>query len=110
MDKPSTIDECMDALNKLLSPQDQDEFLQVSEDDLVLLHHGLGRWIRNNWGLWEPEAADGTLLKHMKDLGFIHPDDMSQSIIVEYWSRLHNRPSQLQERIAFYKEYWEKHG
>jgi len=24
----------------------------MKEDDLILLHHGLGRWIRNSYGLW----------------------------------------------------------
>jgi len=106
MDKPRTLEECMVALNKLLSPEDQAEFLKMSEDDLVSLHHGLGRWIRNNWGLWEEQE----LFHHMKSLGFLHQDDMSQAIIVEYWNRLNNQPSQLEEDIAKYKKYWEEHG
>jgi len=106
MDKPRTIEECMKAFDIVLLPADQLEFVQASKDDLIMLHHSLGRWIRNNWGLWE----EGELFHHMKSLGFIHPDDMSQSIIVEYWNRLHGQPSQLKEDIAHYKEYWEKNG
>jgi Ca2+-binding EF-hand superfamily protein len=108
MDKPKTLEECMEALNKMLSPEEQVEFLKMTKDDVGRLHHGFGRWIRNNWGLWE----GGELLEHMKSLGFIHPDDMSHSILVEYWNRQHQQPSQLQEDIQYYKEYWEKskHG
>lgn len=108
MDKPRTLEECMVALDNVLDPEDKIEFLKMPKEKLVLIHHTLGRWIRNNWGLWE----GGELLEHMKSLGYIHPDDMSQSIIVEYWNRSHNQPSQLQEDIQYYKEYWEKtkHG
>lgn len=108
MDKPRTIDECMTALTKILDPEDQAEFLRTSKDDVGSLHHSLGRWIRNNWDLWK----GGELLEHMKSLGFIHPDDMSHSILTEFWNRMNGHPSQLQEDIQYYKEYWEKtkHG
>jgi hypothetical protein len=106
MDKSSTLEECMIALNKLLHPEDQVELLKMSKDDLISLHHGLGQWIRNNCGLWE----ELDLFHHMKSLGFVHQDDMSQAIIVEYWNRLHNQPSQLEEDITHSKAYWEEHG
>jgi|SRR5271165_5113750 len=104
--KPTTIDECMVALTKVLSKEDIAKFLKMSADDLGSYHHGLGQWIRNNWGLWELEPEKSPLLKHMIDLGFKHPDDMSQSIIVEFWNRLNNQPSTLQEDIKEYAEFW----
>ena len=106
MDKPKTIEECMIALGNFLSPEDKIEIMKMTRDNLSRLHHGLGQWIRNNWDLWK----GGELLEHMKSLGFIHQDDMSQSIIVEYWNRMNNRPSQLQEDIKKYAEYWKKNG
>lgn len=104
MDKPRNLEECMVALGETLGPEDKAEFIKMSKEDVGLMHHGLGRWIRNNWDLWK----GGELLEHMKSLGFIHQDDMSHSILTEYWNRLHNEPSQLQEDIQYYKEYWEK--
>lgn len=101
---PSTIDECIEGLNQLLSPEEQISLIKMSEKELVLCHHGLGRWIRNNWGLW----SGGPLQDHMKSLGFHHPDDMSTSIIREWWNRMNNRPSCLQEDIEDYARYWEK--
>lgn|SRR5574337_515508 len=108
MNKPTTIDECMIAFNEVLSPEDQVEFLKMTKDDVGRLHHSLGRWIRNNWDLWK----GGALLEHMKSLGFIHPDDMSHSLMIEYWNRMHNQPSDIEKDIQYYKEYWEKskHG
>lgn len=105
MNKPETLDQCMSALTELLSEEDQAEILKMSEDDVGGMHMGLGMWIRNNWDLWK----GGPLLEHMKSLGFIHPDDMSHSILIEFWNRMNNQPSQLQEDIKKYAEYWEKH-
>ncbi len=104
MSRPTTLDEAMQALMETLSVENQVELTRMKEEDLIRTHHGLGRWIRNNWGLWE----DSELFWHMQSLGFTHPDDMSSSIIHEFWSRMNNLPSKLQEQIARYKEYWSK--
>ena len=104
MQIPQDLDGCMLALDNYLSEEDREAIIAMSEDDLFDLHHTLGRWIRNNWGLWN----DSRLFQYLKSLGFIHPDDMSQSIIVEYWNRKNKQPSQLEADIAEYKAYWEK--
>src|SRR5579885_1608223 len=100
--KPNNLEEAMAALKDVLSPQDQVEITRMTKDELITLHHGLGRWIRNNWGLW----AKGELYNHMKSLGFIHPDDMSQAIIHEYWNRMNNQPSTLKKEAEEYAKYW----
>lgn len=104
MIKPSTVDVCMLAFSEVLSPEDRADIVSCSEEDLIQYHHGLGRWIRNNWDLWK----GGPLKEHMLSLGFIHPDDMSQALIEEYWNRLHNKPSQLAKRAQESQEYWAK--
>lgn len=103
MTKPTTIEECMEAFKEIGGPEDQVKFFRLTKEELIEFNHGLGQWIRNNWDLWK----GGPLLDHMKDLGFIHPDDMSQSLIVEYWNSLHNQPSELEKHIAEYKAYWD---
>ncbi len=70
---PKTYAECNDALNQELSPASQIEFMQLTRKELIRTHHGLGQWIRNNWGLW----AGGPLSDDMKTLGFTHPDDIA---------------------------------
>lgn len=102
MSSPTNIEECMTALTQVLPKKDQMEILKASKDDLVMLHHGLGQWIRNNWGLWE----DSPLKKHMASLGFKHPDDMSQAIIVEFWNRLNNELSEVAQDAEKSQAYW----
>lgn len=106
MNKPRTLEECMTELKSILSKEDIAEFVKMSKDDVGRMHHGFGMWIRNNWDLWK----GGELLEHMKSLGFTHPDDMSHSILTEFWNRLHNEPSQIAEDVKEYAEYWKKTG
>lgn len=102
MNKPATLDECMVHLRNIIPPQDQMELLGMSKNELITLHHSLGLWIRNNWDLW----AGGPLKEEMKALGFEHPDDMSQAIIVEYWAKLNKQPSNLDQDIEEAKAFW----
>jgi hypothetical protein len=104
MNKPTTIEECMRAFVEVLTPETQIELVKMSQDELVTTHHSLGRWIRNNWDLW----LGGPLLEYMKSLGFIHPDDMSSSLIKEFWNRMNNQPSEMMEDIKKYAEYWKQ--
>jgi hypothetical protein len=104
MNVPTTIDEAVQALMDKLSLEDKAAITRMSEDETSDLHHGLGRWIRNNWGLWQ----GGPLKDHMMSLGFTHPDDMSGSIIREFWARLNKLPSKIAEDVEYYKEFWAK--
>lgn len=51
-----------------------DEFKNQNYDDLIMLHHSFGRWIRNTYGLWSE------INPHIKTLK-THPDDYSFEII-----------------------------
>lgn len=104
MKQPETIDECMQALSEKLSVEQQAEFLRTPREDLISLHHSLGRWMRNNWSLWQ----GGSLRDVMLTMGFVHADDMSQALIEEYWSRLNNLPSELEVRAQESIDYWKK--
>jgi hypothetical protein len=101
---PTTLDEAIEALATLLSEEDRVTIAKMSENEVSRLYHSLGQWIRNNWNLW----IGGPLLEHMKSLGFIHPDDMSSSIIREFWARMNGVPSKITEEIEEYKQFWEK--
>lgn len=101
---PQTIEEVIPAFDKLLNEKDKQDLINSKEDDLITYHNDLGRYIRNNWGLW----TKGTLFVVMSELGFTHPDDMSQSLIREYWNVKNGHPSMLMEDMQKYKEYWER--
>jgi hypothetical protein len=81
---PTTLDEALVELGKLLSQEDKDHFLNSEEsfDALVgEVHHSLGRYLRNEWGLWK----DSALAQHMRAAHDTpHPDDMTHVIIVAF--------------------------
>ena len=45
-------------------------------------HHTIGRWIRNEFGLWGGKSSLYRLLSEEK--GLLHPDTMSQYVLEEY--------------------------
>ena len=79
IDIPKTVEEAINILDNILSKEDKE---YIFKKGVFAVHHTLGRWIRNNWGLWveEPNELKNNLIK----LGFEHPDDMSHHIIEEY--------------------------
>ncbi len=79
---PRTVDEAVKTLAKIVSKEDRDYLL---ENGAISMHHSLGRWIRNEWGLW----TDSELKNELRKKGFEHPDDMSNYIIeefIKYWN------------------------
>ena len=75
---PTNLKEAINELDKIISEEDKEYIL---EHGALSVHHSLGRWIRNNWVLWE---NDSILKFNMIKLGFIHPDDISNHIIEEF--------------------------
>jgi len=103
--KPTTVEECMKAFNEMLTPEEQVQITKMSKDELGMMHHGLGQYIRNNWELWQ---EDKPLCMHLKALGFQHADDMSMSLIHEWWARMNNLPSTMEEELKEYAAFWER--
>jgi len=56
-------------------------------DDMIRYHHGLGTWIRNNWGLW----GGSRLQKYFSDKGITHPDEMSSVVLFHYHDWLNGK-------------------
>ncbi len=79
---PSNLKEAIVKLDNDLTEEDKQFLL---ENGALSVHHTLGRWIRNNWGLWDEQFE---LKLNMAKLGNIHPDDMSNFIIEEYIKHL----------------------
>ena len=82
---PNNLGQAILKLDKSLSQDDKEYLL---ENGALSVHHSLGRWIRNNWGLWNEE--DNELKANLKKLGYEHPDDMSNYIIEQYIEHLKN--------------------
>ncbi len=80
------------------------EFAESQDESVASRYHDtLGRWIRNNWGLWEK----GPLYNDLHKRGLQHPDDMSGVILTSFWRRLHEQPVNVGEQITRYQRFWE---
>jgi len=78
---PKDLGECFVELDRLLKEVDKKEMQALpKKEDMIQYHHGLGTWIRNNWGLW----GGSRLQKYFTDKGITHPDNMS-GIILEFY-------------------------
>ena len=66
----------------MLPEADKVNIAAKSQDQLIELHFGLGMWIRNNFGLWQGNAALA------QDAGTNEPDDIAGVIIEALWNRL----------------------
>ena len=79
---PTNLKEAIEILDEQLFKEDKEYLL---EHGALAVHHSLGRWIRNNFGLWE---EDSQFKQEFSKLGYMHPDDISNYIIEEYIKHL----------------------
>jgi hypothetical protein len=82
---PTTLDEAIEAIDGMLNEETR-LFLSVANEETAIteLHHTLGRYLRNKWGLWQGSP----LALHMERVhGASHVDDMSSMIISAYCRR-----------------------
>ncbi len=103
---PKDLDECFVELNKMLKPEDLEIVKNRTESNIGTMHHGLGRWLRNNWGLW----AESSLAKWFNEKGIHHADDMSGIILTSFWRDINSEPIELEEQIKFYQDFWDKNN
>lgn len=103
---PDTLERAVLLLDKLLVPEVREVMLaQTSARDCaVVVHHGVGTWIRNNWGLWQ----GGPLSDDLSARGFTHPDDMS-SVVLQCWCHLQrNETCDVEAMADYYRAYWQR--
>lgn len=80
--KASTVEEAVSIIVKSLKADDLQHIKEMPKEKLIVLHHSLGTWIRNSFGLW---ASNDVLLRAT---GEHHPDDASFKIIIAVWEKL----------------------
>ena len=66
---PKDLDDCFAELKRLLPKDEVAKMKSGPEDDMILYHHGLGTWLRNNWGLWKGSRMS----KWFNERGIQHP-------------------------------------
>jgi hypothetical protein len=105
---PYNLHSAFKQIDKIVKPKERELIKSKSEKELTALtHHGLGRWIRNNWGLWQGE---GDMYEYMIELGLKHPDDMSGLILTSYIRHVKGEDLNVVGEVERYREYWKKAG
>ena len=80
--QPTTLEEAATHMLTQLDEAQTVELRAMSNDDLIMCHFGLGRWIRNTLKLWEPNhpLANGEM--------FFDADSCSTAIVELMWEKL----------------------
>jgi hypothetical protein len=99
---PVDLEDALTELDRIMGTQGRNEILKTTEQDMFEYHHGVGTWMRNNWGLWKGSQ----LAKYFNQLGIHHPDDMSGIILHSYWRHIHGKPIDLEAQVHRYQEFW----
>ena len=82
---PRTMDEAVKAVIASLCAEDIEFIKNMKEEELHLLHHNLGLYIRNEFGLWHGNVD---LAKSCGVPVFVNsfiPDNVSEKIIEKVW-------------------------
>jgi len=107
--KPQTIVDAVKILllafkSNKIKQEEMEHFKNLDENQMLVgCHHSLGRWIRNNYLLWDETSS---LHKEFKSIGLWHADDMSSVLLVSVHRILNHKPIKLEEQIQYYQEYW----
>lgn len=80
-------DEIVNELVYGLSKQEVALLLEIPFDDLIGLHHSVGRQIRNQYKLWD---CRNPYVETEHETSPSHPDQMSQRIIEKVWREIHS--------------------
>lgn len=87
---PKDLEDCIRQLDSMLCPADK-VYIQSGGS----VHHSLGMWIRNNWGLW----GGSRLETYFTDNGIHHPDDMSGVILECYVMHLNGEKVKYKQKL-----------
>jgi hypothetical protein len=120
IEQPISLEHCFTILDTIL--KDKILFKNTLESNaMAMSHHGVGRYLRNNWFLWwSPELAaeakdqgypqeKPAIVRYFNEqLNITHADDMSGIILTSYHRHLNKVDLKLDEQIKKYKEHWER--
>jgi len=103
---PVDLDDALRILYDQLEPE-LEAIYKLSEDEFFgQAHHGLGRFLRNEWGLW----GGSDIQKWFKERGIHHADDMSGIILTSFHRKLLAKDIDLDEQIKHHIKYWNIHN
>ncbi len=98
---PTNLEEALVELENITNEKEKEMLLS---DQGAALHMGLGRYIRNTWGLWDEESQ---LNKWFVSNGIHHADDMSAVIFRAYRRKKLGYPHIIEAEAKHYQLYWQ---
>lgn len=116
--KPKSLDEAVDIIiddnlldmGRIITMIEQTEAKYGNADSIGgMVHHGLGRYIRNDWNLWFNEPGD-KLAEWFTANQINHGDDRSGAIIEAFQEKVMGRKFDLDAYKARIKEHWLQYG
>lgn len=113
---PSTFEAAVEAIASKLHEHERKFVLRApsSQDAAVQTHHAFGRWLRNNWSLWDSYGAEEPipLVQDIKARfgGIEHPDDVSGLVLAAVVARVRSEDFDPAIHARRYVEHWERSG
>ncbi|HSM41657.1 MAG TPA: DUF6794 domain-containing protein [Afifellaceae bacterium] len=86
---PEACEEAVDWLLRDLPAESRANLAAYKKDELILLHHGFGTGIRNEFGLW---GGNTSLIQSCSGNSDSQPDAVSTIIIERAWAKLQKQP------------------
>lgn len=125
---PKDLNDALEELSKIIPEKVKNSMKNGSENDMSNYHFNLGRWMRNNWGLWAGTSSNKINIKmdpeeflfnakyydpiqfrivnwFMKK-GINHADNMSFVILRSFWRHLNSRPIDIDAQIKFVEDFY----
>ena len=100
-EKPKTLTECIQMLDKNLKTEEKDYIKTLTEDEFFMeSHFTIGMGIRNEW----IRSGNPELVTFFLDQGVKHPDDMSAIILTSYYRHLLGKEIDLEGQISAHKK------
>lgn len=105
---PVTLDEAVEHIISKIPQEEIESVKEMTKDKFMSnTHHSLGRFLRNEWGLWFNENE---ICKYFTSIGINHGDDRSGIILESVYRQVTGKPRDLEEQVNHYKEFWKKSG
>lgn len=100
---PDDFGACLIQLDSLINDKLKEWIICLPDGEFsARVHHGFGRYLRNNWLLW----GGSKLAKNLHEMGILHPDDMTGIILDSYQRKLKGDEIRIEEQIRKYQEAW----
>ena len=103
---PESLDAAIIELIKVVNEKGPQLWEELEEGFVNVLHHQLGREIRNEWGLW---SQDSELYRKLSgEYMLSHADDISGLILRAVYRTYHDEDLELAEKAAQFHDFWAK--